>query len=58
MQIIDENIDDIKVFYPLESVAPLEQILFIDIETTGFTARTSKLYLVGCLYYDRGWKSR
>ncbi len=58
MQIIDENIDDIKVFYPLESIAPLEQILFIDIETTGFTARTSKLYLVGCLYYDHGWKSR
>ncbi|MBO4678923.1 MAG: ribonuclease H-like domain-containing protein, partial [Lachnospiraceae bacterium] len=58
MQIIDETIDNIKVFYPLESVAPLEQILFIDIETTGFTARTSKLYLIGCLYYRNGWKSR
>ena len=58
MQIIDESITDAKVLYPLETIAPLEHILFIDIETTGFTARTSKLYLIGCLYYRDGWQAR
>lgn len=29
----------------------LEDILFFDIETTGFVAEISSLYLIGCLYY-------
>ncbi len=34
-----------------------EDILFIDIETTGFTARTSDLYLIGCAYKVNGnWR--
>jgi len=28
-----------------------EDILFFDIETTGFSANTSFLYLIGCMYY-------
>lgn len=31
---------------------PLCSSLFFDIETTGFSAAHSKLYLIGCLYYD------
>lgn len=31
-----------------------ETALFIDIETTGFSAKTSKLYLIGCAYYEQG----
>lgn len=31
---------------------PLCSTLFFDIETTGFSAAHSKLYLIGCLYYD------
>lgn len=40
--------------YPLEKIAPLNKILFIDIETTGFTARNSSLYLIGTAYYESG----
>ena len=54
MQIIEKVIDDIKLNYPLEKLSPCEQCLFIDIETTGFTARTSNLYLIGCVYFKDG----
>ncbi len=37
--------------YPLSLIGPEEDILFVDIETTGFTARTSSLYLIGCIYF-------
>jgi len=56
MQIIDATLENISLSYPLEKIAPLKDILFIDIETTGFTAKTSNLYLIGCLYFDEKWK--
>lgn len=34
--------------YPIERLAPLDQILFLDIETTGLSADNSQLYLIGC----------
>lgn len=40
--------------YPLDKLAPLDKILFLDIETTGFTARSSSLYLIGCAYWQNG----
>ncbi len=40
--------------YPLERLAPLDQILFLDIETTGLSAATSQLYLIGCAFYKEG----
>ena len=51
MQIIEHKLDEITLKYPLENIAPLKDILFLDIETTGFTAKNSKLYLIGCVYY-------
>ena len=37
-------------------MAPLDKILFFDIETTGFTAKNSNIYLIGCTYYNKdGW---
>lgn len=33
---------------------PKEQLLFFDIETTGFSPKTSALYLIGALYYKEG----
>ena len=43
--------------YPLERIAPRENILFFDIETTGFSGDTSQLYLIGCVYFDGfGWR--
>ena len=45
--------------YPLDRIAPLTDILFVDIETTGFTARSSSLYLIGTAYYQTGcWHIR
>jgi len=52
MKKIEETLSDFSLGYPLEKIAPLEKILFVDIETTGFTARSSYLYLIGCCYYS------
>jgi len=54
MRIIKQKLDNFSIGYPLERIAPLEKILFIDIETTGFTARSSILYLLGTAYYKDG----
>ncbi|HIT90036.1 MAG TPA: ribonuclease H-like domain-containing protein [Candidatus Merdenecus merdavium] len=55
MKIINENLD-IEVEPSLRKISPLENILFFDIETTGFSHKTSSLYLIGCIYYqDHRW---
>lgn len=40
--------------YPLHKIAPLDKILFVDIETTGFTAKGSCLYLIGAACFSDG----
>lgn len=52
MEIIKKSLKDAKLTYPIDKLFNRNEILFIDIETTGFTARTSKLYLIGCVYYE------
>ncbi|MCI8658670.1 MAG: ribonuclease H-like domain-containing protein [Lachnospiraceae bacterium] len=37
--------------YPLERIGRLEDMLFFDIETTGFSGEYSHLYLIGCTFY-------
>lgn len=37
--------------YPLERIGRREELLFFDIETTGFSGEYSTLYLIGCVYY-------
>ena len=54
MRISEETLENFSISYPLDRLAPLERILFIDIETTGFTARSSCLYLIGFAYYLAG----
>lgn len=54
MRTINQPVENFKIPYPLEQIAPLEQILFLDIETTGFTAKSSSLYLIGAAYYQAG----
>lgn len=54
MRTINQTLDNFIVQYPLERIAPLEKLLFIDIETTGFTAKSSSLYLIGTAYYHAG----
>lgn len=58
MRICEETIENFTIIYPLERLAPMERVLFIDIETTGFTARSSYLYLIGCAYHLAGkWRT-
>lgn len=40
--------------YPVERLGKLEELLFFDIETTGFSGDYSRLYLIGCVYYRQG----
>ncbi|MCC8027624.1 MAG: ribonuclease H-like domain-containing protein [Clostridium sp.] len=48
---------DLPDTYPLERIGALKDLLFFDIETTGFSGDTSQLYLIGCTYHDGfGWK--
>lgn len=54
MRTINQTIDNFTIQYPLERIAPLDKLLFIDIETTGFTAKSSSLYLIGAAYYYSG----
>lgn len=44
-------------FQTLENYYPPEELLIFDIETTGFTAEHTALYMIGCAYYEnRQWK--
>ncbi len=45
---------NITAGYPINGSYRLEDIVFFDIETTGFSAKTSYLYLIGCMYYKDG----
>lgn len=54
MRISEETLENFSISYPLNKLAPLERILFLDIETTGFTAKSSYLYLIGCAYFQAG----
>ncbi len=38
--------------YPFEQQYDINRIAFFDIETTGFAADTTYLYLIGCAYYQ------
>ncbi len=57
MRTIRRQLTDIHLPYPLDREAPLSKILFMDIETTGFTARNSILYLIGCAFFENGQPS-
>ena len=41
---------DLPVTYPLETIGKLNELLFFDIETTGFSGDYSTLSLIGCTY--------
>lgn len=50
----NKKLENFTMQYPMEKIAPLDKILFLDIETTGFTAKNSHLYLIGAAYYTDG----
>lgn len=42
----------------LSSLSPskeMEKLLFFDIETTGLSSKTARIYLIGCVFYQNGW---
>lgn len=45
------KIPNYKLQYDIDRIGPKEDILFLDIETTGFSARFASIYLIGCCYY-------
>ena len=45
--------------YPLNRLGKLEELLFFDIETTGFSGEQDQLYLIGAIFWDKmesSWK--
>lgn len=58
MKIINytESVDTLKIELPayFSHFYPEEKILYFDIETTGFVARNTTLYLIGVLWYEDG----
>ena len=50
MKIVRNSLESFSLKYPLEQLAPLDRILFLDIETTGFSSASSYLYLIGCTF--------
>ena len=53
MKIYHENLTPDLKNYPLNQIYELENILFVDIETTGFSAKTASLYEIGCIYFEK-----
>ncbi len=51
MKTIITDLEDLKPSYPIENITNPEEILFLDIETTGLSPRSSNLYLIGAVYY-------
>lgn len=59
MQIVNRTLESFQIGYPLERIAPFSEFLFLDIETTGFTAKNSSLYLIGTAFLAEGnWQIR
>ena len=54
MRTFNQILENFMPQYPLEKIAAPEKLLFLDIETTGFTAKNSSLYLIGTAYLDAG----
>lgn len=50
MNIFDDTLET-PIPKVLSETYKLEDILFFDIETTGFSSKNSQLYLIGCLYF-------
>ncbi len=45
--------------YPIEKLGKKEEILFVDIETTGLSPANASIYLMGCCFFEKGeWMIR
>lgn len=58
MKILQKKLADLQIAYPIEQFAPKHSILYLDIETTGFQAKSSYVYLIGCaFFFEEQWNS-
>lgn len=49
-------LNNFNLRYPLENLSSIENILFLDIETTGFLSSSSSIYMIGCAFFkDDNW---
>ena len=53
MKIIKSETSKIVNKYPVHYLFEKERLLFLDIETTGLSAVTSSVFLIGCAYQDK-----
>lgn len=54
MEILTSPVELSDTSYQLTDIDELENILFFDIETTGFSAKNSSLYMIGVLFFEDG----
>ena len=53
MKCIQKSLGTFVPKYPIEKFCVPNQTLFLDIETTGLYAKSSSLYLIGCVYLNQ-----
>lgn len=59
MKTIEKSISSNRISQLGDFFSHPEDVLFLDIETTGFSPRSSCIYLIGCAYFSRtGWRVR
>lgn len=57
MRTITDTFEDFTPLYDVDLLASKESLVFLDIETTGLTAKNSNLYMIGCAFYkDDTWQ--
>lgn len=52
MKTIKQSLNVTDLNYPVNRLGEKENLLFLDIETTGFSAKASSLYLIGCAFWN------
>jgi len=52
MKVFRENLTFDNSIYPLGNLVDLNTALFVDIETTGFSAKNTSLYAIGCISFS------
>ena len=52
MKTYKEKLESGLINYDLSLLGDKNDLLFMDIETTGFAARSSVLYMTGCVYFE------
>lgn len=51
MKTFNYKFQQLKIEYDLSLLGETDQLLFVDIETTGLSSKTASLYLIGACYY-------